>query len=230
MRGVTDPPATPQSSRLAAIVAVLAALGGVVLVLVGFGRLVGSIEIGGSPGTSAFVTTPTTVSTSMVVPSTVTTTTDTGIDPFVTVVDESGRLSVDFPEEWTDTSGGGWSVDDRVVGLSVSAAIDRDAWYSGWGTPGAFLGVSEVPLDEFTPELGDFASVCRLADAGGREYPGHTTVVQEWVDCGDEGSQFTTALIWPTNFGGSALLQVVTLDGTATALVDHAVATLSYSP
>jgi hypothetical protein len=214
--------------------ALVAGIVGSVLVVIGLVRVVGSIESGSPPDTVGFVTTTegTTAPPATAAPSTTTALTIDlgGSVSFVTVEDESGHLSVEFPAEWTDTSGGGWSVDDRTVGVSVSAAIDRDAWYAGWGTPGAFLGISQVALDEFTPELGDFSGACRLADTGGREYPGYTTVVQEWVECGDEGSQFTTALVWPSTFEWSGLIQIVTLDGSATALLDRAVTTLRYTP
>jgi hypothetical protein len=237
MRVVAEP-TRPQSPSLAAIVAIVAALAGVTLVVAGVVGVVGSIESTPTPNTVAFVTT-TTPSPGTTVPSTsvptsapvtVPSSTVDGSVAFATVVDDSGRLSVEFPFDWTDVSGGGWTVDGGEVGVSVSAAIDRGAWYDGWGTPGAFLGISEVTLDEFTPELVDFAGACRLADAGGREYPGYTTVVQEWVECGDEGSQLTTALVWPSSFGWSGLIQIVSLDGTATSLLDHAIATLSYEP
>lgn len=229
-------PAPESSPPVAAVAAIVAAVTGVALLVVGVVRLVDSIE--SAPSTTVpFVVSTVTVPPSTTLPATDGSSSTTDGSPvttgavsgdFVVVTDDTGTLSLEVPATWTDVSGLGWSFEGATVGLSVAASPDLGAWYNGWATPGVFVGVSTVSFDEFTPELTDFGGACRLAQAGGREYPGFTTVVEEWVECGDEGSEFVTALVWPSDYAWSGLIQLVTVDESSIALFDRLMTTLSH--
>lgn len=98
------------------------------------------------------------------------------------------------------------------------------------GDPGLFVGVTTVGPDVYTPEFGEFGGSCTFGSIDNRDYEGFTAAVQQWVGCGDEGSEFHVAMVWPDSFAYTALLQVVTLDGSGSALVDTLVNTLSHAP
>lgn len=220
-----------QSSRAAAAVAVAAAVAGAVLVVVGVIRLIGQLEAGATAAQSSatFVTTttsrPTDPMSTTAEPEATSPLTD-----LVTLSDETGAVSVSMPAEWDDVSGSAWSVDGTVVGLSIGASTDRSAWYEGWGTPGAFVGVTTVGPDVYSPVLGDFGGVCTLAATYDREYVGFTAVVQRWVDCGEEGSEFHVALVWPDSFEYAAMVQVVTVERSGAEVIDTLITTIRHDP
>lgn len=230
----TTPP-SDGSSPLVAITAVVAGLAGAGLLVFGLIRLVDGLL---SDDGSSSVAAPTTTEIIAIPPtSTTVTTASTPTEPpvfdpgaFVTVSDDTGTVSISYPAEWTDRSGAEWSVEGEAVGLSVAAAPDRDAWYAGWGTPGAFVGVATVGPDVYVPELGDFSGACTLGATENREYEAASVVIQQWTECGDEGSEFYVVLLWPETFAYTALMQVVVTDSRGWELIDLFATTLSYQP
>ena len=205
---------------------------GIGLIIFGVVGLVRSIDLDTTPTTAvSFVTTTTTTPSPTTTAVAVSSTTPAAtFDPgeFVLLADDSGTFSVAMPAGWPDVAGSEWSVGGEIVGLSVSASTDRAAWYEGWGTEGAFVGVTTVEPEQFSPELGDFSAACTLGSTGNHEYPGFTAIIQEWSDCGDEGSSFRVALVWPTSFEYSALIQLVTIDRDGSSTLNHLITTLSY--
>lgn len=232
---------TPNRSRAPAVVALLAGVAGLALLAVGVVRLVGSMDGPSAASTTVGFVTTTTVEAPATTESSDTSETPATTEPvdtsgapsgvdLVTISDDTGALSLSVPAAWDDRSGLAWSVDGEVVGISVGAAVDRNAWYEGWGTPGVFVGLTTVGPDVYTPELGEFGGTCVVGSTEDREYDGFSVVVQQWVDCGDAGSEFHVAMVWPDSLEYTALIQVVTLDGSGSDLVDTLVTTLRYDP
>jgi serine protease Do len=223
---------SPTPKRNSAVVAVPAILAGLVgVALVGFGviRLVSSgLDGDASATTVGAVTTTGFVATTA--PDTGTSTIPSDVVPgeYQTVTDDTGALSVSVPAEWVDRSGGSWGVDGEIVGVTIGASVDRDAWYAGWGTPGVFVGVTTVGADVFSPDLGDFSDVCSTGSVDSPQIGGYSTVIQYWTDCGDEDSNFTVVLAWPDSFAYTVLMQVITTDQSAVAVTNHLVTTLRY--
>lgn len=115
---------------------------------------------------------------------------------FVEVRDNSGSFSVEVPEPWSDVDGSPWP--DGIVGpgieMSVNAAEDLDAFYSGFTAPGILIGAatgfaSDVgtvdPIEEW-----DFSQNCTNQGViayrnAGTDSDGFFTM---WSDCGDSGA------------------------------------------
>jgi hypothetical protein len=208
----------------AGLVAVLAALTGVALLSVAALRLGDTI---GDPASTAAtsvaaVTTTgqTTASTSNPAPAAT-----AAPGAVVTVTDDSGTIAVSVPVEWTDTSGEEWVVDDSRIGPSITAAPDIDAWYSTWGTPGAFVGVSTSGFD---PEGGDFSGICSPDDRSERSFGVLAGTVQAWSDCGAEGGDFFVFVGGPLDASFAVLVQLVNIDGNGLAVMDQVLTTFSY--
>lgn len=139
-------------------------------------------------------------------------------DGFVTVSDESGRITVEVPEAWDDVEGSPWAPDGQPIGPALTAAEDVDDWISGWGTPGLFIGVDDAPV--VTPaellDALDFSDACEAeVDRVPLDRPGLIGEVQTYSGCGAEGSTFVQAAAIPDPAGPLVLLQVVLLDDAA---------------
>jgi hypothetical protein len=79
---------------------------------------------------------------------------------YVSVSDDSRRLSVEVPTTWGNVFGNGWHPqslppirDGEVIGPGLNAAPAVAAWRSDtdFETPGVFVGASERILDHYTP-------------------------------------------------------------------------------
>ncbi len=205
----------------AGLAAVLAGVAGVVLVTLAVVRFVGllgdSTEQAAASSVAVASTSGSTVSTSGTVAS----------ESLVTVTDDSGSVSVAIPADWNDVSGSGWVVDGRELGPGVMAASDIDGWYSTWGTPGAFVGVSTT---DFSPELGDFSGICTVGKTDERSAGVLAGTVQSWSRCGDEGGDFYVFVGGPADASYAVLVQLVSVDGTGLEVLQELIATFSYLP
>lgn len=197
-------PATQRrSSRLPAVVALVAGLGGVAALVV---AAVLFFTQDDPPLDS-------TTTTAVVAAST------------VRVADATGRLSIEVPDHWTDVGGDGWFRDGDEIGVAVNAAVDREAWRVGWSTPGVFVGVSDT-LTETEQLFGDFGGSC---DFAGREPLSGTEVVGEverWEACGEVDSDFAVAAVVHSS-GAVVLIQLVLVDA-ADGSIDTILNTLRY--
>lgn len=217
---------TPDERRSSAagLVAVLAALTGLALLSVAAVRLAGSTDTSASATTTSVVplTTPGQTTGS---PSSTATAPAAAAGAVVTVTDDSETISVALPAEWTDTSGAEWIVDDSLIGPSITAAPDIDAWYSTWGTPGVFVGVS---TSGFAPEAGDFSGICSPGDLSERSAGDLAGTVHAWSDCGAEGGDFFVFIGGPLDASYALLVQLVNIDGNGLAALDQILTTFSH--
>jgi hypothetical protein len=182
-------------ARLAFAVAVLAGLG-----LIGFA--VYRIVIDEEEGSATPVTT-----TTMVVG-----------DGFVTIEDETGRISVDVPEAWDDVNGSIWVEDDGTeVGPALTAAEDIESWVSGWGTAGVFIHIN----DQTTATPGevldsiDVSAECTLESRDPYDRGDVVGELETYVDCGPEGSTFVQMAATRPEGGPLVLVQMVLLGDTS---------------
>lgn len=201
------------------LVAVLAALLGIGVLGYAAVQLVGQISDRRSapPSTQAFPDPPATTQPDLpldTVPITVDTPTPTftsGPLETMTVVDDSGRLSVDVPATWSDVSTSAWISRDEPIGIRINAAVDRAAWFDGWDTPGAFIGVtSERTAEEL---FGSFDDDCTYASRF--PVPIGITATGEadlWILCGDERSDLIVVVAKVGTPGEVMLIQVVIVD------------------
>jgi serine protease Do len=61
---------------------------------------------------------------------------------YVTVQDDAGSIQVDIPSAWGQMSGAAWELDGDIIGASITAAADLDAFNNSYDEPGVFFGVS----------------------------------------------------------------------------------------
>jgi serine protease Do len=142
----------------------------------------------------------------------------------LTVTDDSGRLTISVPTAWSDTNGEAWYRDGAEVGIQVGAAPDLEAWRTGWGTPGVFVGVSEVVT--LADAYGDWGGSCTRGGDEPFVADGVSGTIHVWVDCGSERSTFLDG----AGSTGSVLLlyQAVLLSDDDRVAASFALTTLSY--
>jgi hypothetical protein len=155
-----------------------------------------------------------------------TTTTDPGTDTtvdagFVNLVDDTGRLTVDVPADWTDVS---LAPDD---GLSrILAATDATAFQTGFAAPGVDLRLLESPLapEQFDSSLDTVANTILLPNSctsqGKEDYTDgvFTGRMETWGECAEIGTQMVLL------FASQADGQTVFLGLQLTAEDDPAIA------
>ena len=62
---------------------------------------------------------------------------------FVTVTDDYGAIQVSIPTAWGDVSGEPWYDGNDIIGSSIVAAADINAFLNSYDEPGVFFGVSD---------------------------------------------------------------------------------------
>jgi serine protease Do len=88
-----------------------------------------------------------------------------------TCTDDSGNLSVDVPDTWTDVIGSPWTYDGQDIGLAISAAPNLSDFQGYYNAEGMFFGASD-----------------KLADYGGYvQFLDFYTVDSYKVDCTFKG-------------------------------------------
>jgi serine protease Do len=218
---MADPVAPRRSPRAAGIVAGIAAIAGVAALVFAGIRVAELIDESDATSTTA----PALATTTTLASPTTAATFDPG--EMVTITDDSGVASIAVPRDWGDTSGRAWTVDGNEVGLALSAAPDLDAWYSGWGTPGVFVGVA---TSGYSPSLDDFSGVCTAGKGGERSGGMLTGEVAAWTRCGDEGSDFYVFVGDSEDGAVAVLVQLVSIDGDGLSYLDEILTTFRYQP
>lgn len=62
---------------------------------------------------------------------------------YMTVQDDYGAIQVSIPSHWDQVDGSPWIVDGDVIGASITAAADLQAFNESYYEPGLFFGVSD---------------------------------------------------------------------------------------
>jgi hypothetical protein len=135
---------------------------------------------------------------------------DVDFGSVVGLEDDSGRLTVSVPSEWGDVATGAWGSGGEVIGVRINAAVDREAWFDGWGTPGAFIGVTEVQGPDGL--FGAFGGVCTYAGRSAASAGGLSAEVDLWVECGDERSTLAVVVAEADDRSFVMLIQVIVMD------------------
>jgi serine protease Do len=118
---------------------------------------------------------------------------------YMLIKDDSGKLSVEVPYEWSDLDPTSWDFREGKIGLSLIASTDLDAWTwysSSTGVEkasGMFFGVSSAllrayPEDTVNQVLGipehDYSDICEYDnryDYDDSVYEGKYDI---WTNCG----------------------------------------------
>lgn len=132
-------------------------------------------------------------------------------DEFVTITDDTGQIELRVPASWGDIDADGWIENSELIGPGLVAAPDVDAWRSEWGTPGVFIGASDV-IEETTESILDLKRFDTFCSYEGRDdyddglYVGRYDL---YYDCGDELSLFIVIAATPPDGSFLILVEIV---------------------
>lgn len=137
----------------------------------------------------------------------------------VNVTDDTGTISVQAPETWTDVVSEDWLVDGDPIGVSLRVAPDVQDFNDTWETPGVFIGVSEELASSFTVDevldVFDFADDCTYDARYDYETDALAGVYDVWTACGGvDESTFVVLAATPVD-GNSPIILLYTLLPTA---------------
>ncbi len=144
---------------------------------------------------------------------------------YQTVTDETGAITLEIPREWAEVDGLSWEEADEVVGVSIVASSNIDAFYETYSTPGVFFGASEVLaqrsdafalLDEFA-----FTDDCVYEGRFDYEDPIYTGVYDLYTDCAGEGTSIINLVAVPEDRSFIMLLQVLVVSDADLDALDH---------
>ena len=133
---------------------------------------------------------------------------------YVQVTDDSGALTMAIPAEWNDATGEAWVVDDQVVGGTISAAGNLQAFYETWSEPGVFFGASRVLAQTMNEQnmldhdANDFSGDCVYEGRSPYEDAVYKGVYDHYTNCGGVGTTLIVLSAVPENRGFLILLQV----------------------
>ena len=148
---------------------------------------------------------------------------------YTEVTDEDEILVMQIPTTWTDVSGGGWYIDDELVGNTIIAAPDLDDFYNTWDTPGVFFGASAVLLDRMDPgDLLDptgFSDECTYDDRYDYEDAIYTGAYDVWLNCGGSDTGFVELEAYPASEDFVVLVQIQVVSDADLEALDTILAT-----
>jgi hypothetical protein len=104
---------------------------------------------------------------------------------FVRVTDDTGRISIVVPAQWTDLELGPAMSNVGLERPKIVAAPDIDAMNAAWTTPGVWFGLVPAPADP-SAWLQAYGSASQCAQGGAEAFDNgqFAGVKQTWVNCG----------------------------------------------
>src|SRR5215210_1460360 len=146
---------------------------------------------------------------------------------YVVARDDSGRLSVEVPDEWGDVDGTTWDFRGGKIGQSIIATTDLDTWYhhnyyhdSSEGideTPGVLFGVSRSLINQYPEDTeNQILSLPEYDYTGTCEYEGrddyddgiYTGRSDHWTNCGETNAEVYVHALLPDDRSQVAVIQV----------------------
>jgi len=134
---------------------------------------------------------------------------------YVTVTDDYGAIQVSVPSSWTEVSGEPWYDGGDVIGSSIVAAANIDAFYNSYDEPGVFFGVSDdlarlggyIQLLDIYRE--SFMSDCSLDGRYDYEDSAFLGAYDVFTNCGSSGSTIIVLSTRPISNQSSFLATVM---------------------
>jgi serine protease Do len=127
------------------------------------------------------------------------------VGSFVTVTDDSGAVSVQVPDTWTDVGGRGFTDDTGAEWFDISASPDLNKYYETWTVPGVSVSASK--------DLAGTDTAAYLADLGATV--GDSCTLRE-TDAYDDGTYTGHYTSWTACEGVSDFVLVVANDSAGT--------------
>jgi serine protease Do len=115
-------------------------------------------------------------------------------DEYTTISDSSGLLSLEAPAAWEEVGEAPWRIEDKEVGLSLSASPDLKSFAESWGMPGVVFNYSTDLVGEASPEdllgLYDYSKSCK-SEGEIEALPDDSYfngAFKSWEKCGEEAT------------------------------------------
>ncbi|MEX1206987.1 MAG: S1C family serine protease [Acidimicrobiia bacterium] len=146
---------------------------------------------------------------------------------YQTITDDSGLIEVSVPVEWTDLDSDGWVNSGELIGPGLVSAPSVAAWRAEWGTPGVFIGATDM-LGTTPNQILDDKRWDSFCDYEGRQdyddglYTGRYDV---YSNCGPEGSMFLAIAAEPADRAFLVLVEIVLVTEADVEATDTIIAT-----
>ena len=129
---------------------------------------------------------------------------------YMTIVDNSGLLSVSVPTAWGDVDGSPWVVDGEQLGLRLVAAPNIEDFYGFWDVPGMIFTASIDLAALSDDEILDLVTWDNCSYGGRFDYsdPLYTGKYDVWENCGDVGATYITLSVSPDGRAFSILVEI----------------------
>jgi serine protease Do len=149
---------------------------------------------------------------------------------YQTLVDDTGKITVDVPNEWTDVITSPLVFDDGTENAFIQASTDNEAFDNTWDVPGLFYAA----LAPTTDIPGTIALVAPGADQcttdnGVTDYDDgvFTGQYQYWSGCGGSGAEYVVLVANPGDASYTAVIAVQILSDADWEALDKAFATFN---
>jgi serine protease Do len=145
---------------------------------------------------------------------------------YTLVKDNSGKLSVEVPSEWSDIDGTAWDFREGKIGINVIASTDLGAWYwyrsptGSYDASGVFFGASRSLLKDYPEDTDDqildleeydYSGTCEYKDRYEYEDGVYEGKYDVWTNCGGTGTRlFVLAAVPEENPAHVMVIQVAT--------------------
>jgi serine protease Do len=149
------------------------------------------------------------------------------ITGYTTVVDDTGTLQVDVPNEWSDIDTAPFTFEDGSTAPQILAAPSVQSFLETWDTPGLWF-TSTGPVPDLDAELALWAPAeGQCTDGGIQDYSDalYTGRYQLWEDCGGTGALYVTVAAVPEDNAYTAILSMQVISEADLAALDQAFAT-----
>ncbi len=153
-----------------------------------------------------------------------------GYSGYTTVKDDSGIVSIEAPNEWSDTSGGSWTptFDKSAKGVGITVSADIAKYQDTWTEPGVFIGVSrQVPKSFTVDKLLDtvsFKDSCTYEDRSDYQDQALTGKYDYYSKCdGGKGGDFIVLAAMPADESYMVFVEVLVMSDADLEAADHIV-------
>jgi serine protease Do len=155
-------------------------------------------------------------------------------DSYVLVTDDSEAIQVEIPEAWAEVDGSPWLDGEEVIGASIWAAPDLQAFVDAWDVPGVKFDVSDdlaklggyVELLDIFRE--DYLEACKLDQRYDYEDSAFRGKYDLFENCGGPGGPtqiVLTAVPKDNSYAYLILVEVTIVSDADWEAVDHIMAT-----
>jgi len=116
----------------------------------------------------------------------------TSYTEYMVITDDSALIELSVPVEWSDIESHGWISGGEPIGPGLVASPDIPAWRAEWGTPGVFIGASNMlgQTPDAALDASRWDSFCTYEGRDDYDDGLYIGRYDLYSDCGDELSVF----------------------------------------